>query len=430
MRKIKNSIDIATLDDYTKNCQPPIQWHSLTCTLATPMYGGGVRSTVVDEKMPIRVTGIRGQLRFWWRLLAKQKWYKDLTDKQISQKEFALWGGMADNKDKENDGKASLVMFRVRKVRIKNKIESHLQSYKNFIPTAKDKKTDLSYVLFPASNETDKILKPHRLLVPNFQNNKSDLSWQLDFAFAMQITEIQKNEVIETLQWWASFGGLGFRTRKGLGAVRVIESADFPQIAQIVTADEVKQAGCQLVQRDSTNDPMRALSIAINKLKNFRQGVNLGRNEGQQNNRPGRSRWPEPDALRTIHNTNAPLHTPEHPAGNVFPRAMFGLPIVFHFVGRGEPSDTNLVPNKGERLSSPLILRPVYDAENNQWKPSALLLPYQHIIDMQVSIANNDYPIWTDETANNIRPIQDNLPNNSPNVKVNPLTAFLTYFSK
>ena len=37
--------------------------------LITPMYGGGVEAGVVDEEMPVRATSIRGQLRFWWRLL-------------------------------------------------------------------------------------------------------------------------------------------------------------------------------------------------------------------------------------------------------------------------------------------------------------------------------------------------------------------------
>ncbi len=65
------SIDIPHIEDI--DMTSAIQWHSLKCRLVTPMYGGGVTSTVVDTDMPIRVTGIRGQLRFWWRLLAQVK---------------------------------------------------------------------------------------------------------------------------------------------------------------------------------------------------------------------------------------------------------------------------------------------------------------------------------------------------------------------
>jgi hypothetical protein len=40
-----------------------------TIEIVTPMFGGGAKAGIVDEKMPIRVTEIRGHLRFWWRLL-------------------------------------------------------------------------------------------------------------------------------------------------------------------------------------------------------------------------------------------------------------------------------------------------------------------------------------------------------------------------
>ena len=50
------------------------KWQEIRCELITPIYGGGIQAAVPDVLMPIRVTAIRGQLRFWWRLLAQQKW--------------------------------------------------------------------------------------------------------------------------------------------------------------------------------------------------------------------------------------------------------------------------------------------------------------------------------------------------------------------
>ena len=49
-------------------------WQEIHCELITPIYGGGIQAAVPDVLMPIRATAIRGQLRFWWRLLARQKW--------------------------------------------------------------------------------------------------------------------------------------------------------------------------------------------------------------------------------------------------------------------------------------------------------------------------------------------------------------------
>ena len=393
--------------------EPVLKWHTLSCELVTPMYGGGVKSVVVDEQMPIRASSIRGQLRFWWRLLAKNKWQLG-SDKEIQKQEFALWGGMGLGGD---DGTASQVFLKVFDVPSSNKIRQSLIDYDD------SSLSQLKYVLFPAYNETDLALQPHRLLKP-------EISWKLAFAFSPLLAKdnTKKDQVIETLKWWASFGGLGFRSHKGLGSVRVTESSDYPQIAQIPSLEEIAEANCHLIQRNPTSSALSALQSAVGKLSEFRQAPGVGRNPGQQRNRPGRSRWPEPDALRRIQNTHHEDHAPEHLAGNVFPRAVFGMPILFPFVGRGEPSGDNTVsPAQGERLASPLILRAVYDGEDQkgitQWRPSALVLPYQHILDMKVTVGRNEYPVWKGDTAEHTRPI-------SENGGLDPIQAFLTYFVK
>lgn len=402
-------IDLPRLTDI----EPVLKWHVLNCELVTPMYGGGVKSTVVDEQMPIRASSIRGQLRFWWRLLAKNKWQLG-DDKEIQKQEFALWGGMGSGDD---DGIASQVFIKVFDVPSSSKIRQSLIDYDD------NSLAQLKYVLFPAYNETDPELKPHRLLKP-------EISWKIAFAFSPLLVKdhTRKEQVIETLQWWANFGGLGFRSRKGLGSVRVVESTDYPQILKLPSPDEISKANCHLIQRNPTPSAMSALQSAIDKLSKFRQAPGVGRNPGQQRNRPGRSRWPEPDALRRIQNTHHNDHAPEHPAGNVFPRAVFGMPILFPFVGHNEPSGDNTVsPTEGERLASPLILRAIYAGEDqkgiDQWRPSALALPYQHILDMQVSIGKNEYPVWNNDTAKHTRPI-------SENDGQDPMQAFLTYFAK
>lgn len=409
LRTPDGSVEIPSLT----NMEPVLKWHNLSCELVTPMYGGGVKSVVVDEQMPIRASSIRGQLRFWWRLLAKHKWELG-TDQEIQQQEFALWGGMGSGDD---DGTASQVFLKVSDVPSSSKILQSLIDYDD------NSLTKLKYVLFPAYNETNPELKPHKLLKP-------EISWKLSFAFnpLLNNNNSRKEQVIETLRWWASFGGLGFRSRKGLGSVRVTESSDYPQIAQIPSPDDIAKANCHLIQRHVTTDALSALQSAISKLSEFRQSPGIGRNPGQQKNRPGRSRWPEPDALRRINNTHHSDHAPEHLAGNVFPRAVFGMPILFPFVGRNEPSGDNTVsPAQGERLASPLILRAVYAGDDKdgkaQWRPSALALPYQHILDMQVTVGRHEYPVWQNDTAEHTRPI-------SENGGQDPIQAFLTHFAK
>lgn len=415
--------EISTIKDHTINSD----WHSLSCQLVTPMYGGGVQSHTVDRNMPIRVSGIRGQLRFWWRLLAKHK-PNFLADnianpspEQIRTAEFALWGGMGD------DGQASKVFLRIngfKKLQVEAWAEyerHHAGGYRS-IPTTKEW-ARAPYALFPAQGKKPGLPDseaPHELARPG-------LTWELQFKFDARATEEQQQQVVDTLRWWANFGGVGARTRRGLGSVQVTKSDDFSEIMQPLTVDEITTAGCQLAITDSsTTNATSAWTYSIDKMQKFRQGVGMGRNPGSQTNRPGRSRWPEPDAIRRLTGqhlrTPEKNHAPEHPAGNIFPRAMFGLPIIFHFVGVGEPQDTTLNLSGLERMSSPVILRAYFDGQN--WLSSALLTPYKMPSEMQLSRVGRETAIvWIEGADQLIPPIKDNEGGN-------PLDAFMTFFAK
>lgn len=384
----------------------PLQWHILECELVTPLYGGGVKAATVDLKMPIRASAIRGQLRFWWRLLAKHKWKLGNT-KAIQSAEFSLFGGMGD----DDGGRASHVFIKVNQPKVN---EHDLMDWQDL---------NLPYVMFPASNERNSDIT-HQVL------RTEKAKFQVSFAFSNQLQADQKRiqQVLEALRWWANFGGLGARSRKGLGAVHISESLNYPEINLPLTVEEVKAANCTVVFKGKSPNALTQLQMGIRKLSDFKQKAELGRNKGHPPKPAGRSRWPEPDALRRIHRTHHSNHAPEHQAGNVFPRALFGLPIIFHFVGAGEPKDSQLSPIKGDRLASPLFIRPFYietDAKGQkQWSSCALVIPYDHIIkEMQVSIGGREsYPVWTEDTAQHIRPIQDYKGQD-------PLDAFLKYFA-
>lgn len=392
-------IRIPKIDVPNKVPENTISWHSLTCELITPMYGGGTESTKVDKDMPIRASSIRGALRFWWRLLAKNKWQLN----NIAKAESELWGGVGNGDDDSKAGKVLLKIAKQPKVADQNLVDYNDRSL-----------SSLRYVLFPAYNEPDESKSPHRLLRPD------NMSFELQVAF-VDTNDIQQRQVIETLQWWANFGGLGFRSRKGLGAIEVTECDDFPEICQSLTTDDVKQAGC-LLQIRQQNHPtgLRALEAGIQRYADFRQRAGVGRNVGQNPNHPGRSRFPEPDALRRIQRNLGydRRHEPVHQAGSVFPRAVFGLPILFHS-HQERAVNATVNPAFGERLASPLIIRP--RKTGNGYQVVALALPYQDILDKKVLVNGNEYPIWQNNTAQHITPIRENGGGD-------PIQAFLTYF--
>lgn len=177
-----------------------------------------------------------------------------------------------------------------------------------------------------------------------------------------------EKDLAPAVKAWANFGGVGSRTRRGCGAVFVKELAasNESELAALVKLTGPQSAtqwplvsGGRLVIDTQANQPMQAWERAVRLMCDFRQGEGVGRNTGQNHNRPGRSHWPEPESIRRATNTRSLEHgrIPD----DAFPRAEFGLPIVFHFKDRDDPPDTTLYPaGEGrERMASPLILRPV-----------------------------------------------------------------------
>jgi hypothetical protein len=240
--------------------------------------------------------------------------------------------------------------------------------------------------------------------------------------------------VEECVRWWASFGGVGARTRRGLGAVRVKDDAG--AVVAMPTAEHLQRHGCALVLLPCGDgrDPVMAWETAVGKLASFRQGIPFARNAG-----PGRSRWPEPDAIRRITEQALNRHAPTHEAGQVFPRAFFGLPIIFHFKEGGsarhhDPQDSELVPvpngsgSHATRMASPLILRPMLHA--GRWYAGALRLPTTDLERAGLSLRSvhghrelKNMPPgewWRRAAADKIPPLHGS---------DDPLTAFLRYFA-
>ncbi|MHB1619623.1 MAG: hypothetical protein ACYCTY_06510 [Sulfuricella sp.] len=187
-------------------------------------------------------------------------------------------------------------------------------------------------------------------------------------------------------------------------------------------------------------------------MSQFRQGLGVGRktkSEGQTGgNSPGRSHWPEPDAIRRLSDSwfgktalaqhkidgravgNPHNHHPTHPARNVFPRAAFGMPIIFKFKDDkdGEPQSSTLVPVGKERMASPIILRPF--RSKNRWMPMALILPTDAQATMKVELKqernslSSNISWWSNDprVAANIPPMIGR--------GDDPINAFLAFFRR
>lgn len=341
--------------------------------LITPMFGGGVEPRVNDESFPIRPTAIRGQLQFWWRATVGAQYG---TPEELRREQAAIWGSTE---------RASEVQVLVRKLEAGAATRCAQFSWNqaarkgsgawrlNWESPFSGRDSALPYALFPFQGE---LPAPEQDSTATAQPSKC--IHRASFQLVLKCpTELWSR--VEPAVWaWVNLGGLGSRTRRGCGAIRC------PQLSSTDRADLVSRlkqylqtsfplrrwptlAANALVGTDDSTS-LAAWNHVINLLKQFRQGVALGRNPGQQPSRPGRSRYPEAETIRTV--LWDPVRSWEHDRlqhipNDAFPRAEFGLPIVFHFQSQSEPCDTVLYPSadsdgkKRERMASPLILKPV-----------------------------------------------------------------------
>lgn len=414
-----------TLNPSGINPKAGLSWTTLHCELVTPMYGGGVKTHTVDDKMPVRAGAIRGQLRFWWRLLAQHKWRLG-NPAAIRQAEAAIFGGIGDQVT------ASKVFLRVSGVQglnvspwAKYNINPNNGNYRP-LPDPENW-ARVSYALFPAQGKRPGLPDsedPHALAKPG-------MKWSLMLAFGPGVSDVQQKQVWEALRWWVNFGGLGARTRRGLGAFRVsgvVGNGAPSNLIKPISPQEAQEAGCRLLLRSPQSSADAAWQGAIRKLQEFRQLPSLARNPGSP--RPGRSKWPEPDAIRRLTRRHESKHAPVHPAGNLFPRAAFGLPIIFHFQTREDPADSSLQPLVGQtladRMASPVILKPYLTADK-KWASAALLLPHGHVgrLVMQLKVGQSkfDAPYWERSQASHVPPIAQHGGGDA-------LSAFMTFFSE
>lgn len=439
--------------------------------LITPLFGGGVKPGENDPELPVRMKGLRGQLRFWWRLLAA---YGGLAEcgleplansAELYAAEAARWGG-ADENGKPIPGRIGLRVLNRRGFDNPVKFEQrNVQTGKyGTAPQFREPTRAIDYALFPAKHGEQDGSDPKKLILPKAWVGQNDhvscftLEIWVHAGDAPDASQIAQ-ELRCTVAWWATFGGIGARWRRGVGSVRVRDE-DEKQILCVLDDDPANSSslptwastgGMLLGARRDCHPAKRAWIEAVGRLKAFRQDPGTGRNTPGRFSPFGRSFWPEADLIRDHHGPiPGQVHTPRSQfigagAAAFVARGAFGLPLGVRFPPRRQredhdPSGGEFVPDGSNRVASPLILRAV-SRRNNNFTPCALLLPWwREILSVPLMADTNGkrgpgagYRVWPDDpaarvaAATAIEPLNNNLPTaGTPD----PLSAFLVYFSK
>lgn len=338
-----------------------------TYRFLTPVFGGGVRVDghfkPADPRTPVRVPSIRGQLRFWWRACNPARC---TSSEDLARRETAIFGSTT------QPSRLGIVVV------AEPRPASDFPVLKGRFD-AVDNRVGLAYGAFPlrAKEGEHGVLHEH----PG--------DWSVLFTYPEDL----RSDVEAALWAWAHFGGLGGRTRRGFGAIAEIGrsqgktlsiEAGYAEYVSGVNAPWSrlpKPARLAIGRRRATG--VEAQEYLLSALRRLRQGE-IGRKgtaDDVRGNHPGRSYWPEPDTIRKLTGARSPSHARPVTAVDAFPRAVFGMPIIFEFKGRkeGDPPKTMLLPRAAgvtkSRLASPLILRP-HRAVDGSIEPLALVLAH------------------------------------------------------
>lgn len=313
----------------------------------TPVFGGGVRvdgcKKPHDPITPVRVPSIRGQLRFWWRACNPRGL---TTVAELSNVEAQVFGSTK---------VASPLVIDVVEQPATPRPKPVLQGRHGAVHGLEA----LAYGAFPLRGQVG---EDHGVL---WDHGDAPFSLRLRYPGTI------KADVEAALWAWSSFGGLGGRTRRGFGAVEELGAGTNPLAVWQQHVSEVNAPWPHLSKtsnvvrsQDTFDEARSAHALLLSTLKNLRQGEGTGRKRGPETGagpHPGRSYWPEADAIRAL--TGRPTN-PGHPharpvtATPAFPRAGFGLPMIFQFKDGADPGQSTLVPTGLGRLASALVLRP------------------------------------------------------------------------
>lgn len=328
----------------------------------TPMFGGSAAARTVNSDHPVRAASVRGQLRFWWRATAGAAFK---THQELLDAESRIWGCMA-TPGKEKKGKDGKTVDPVDVGRVSVSVET-LGAGKVGSADQFPQKMLMSYAIFPFQ--------------ANNQQSAAEYVDGVRFRLILRGLGSDRAAVIQALAAWIQFGGVGARTRRGCGSVRVVGGDALPVVS--VGAARSGQAWSLRPRVVLFGAPkpsaFAAWQAALVVYRDFRQLPGFARNEGSRE-RPGRSRFPEADTLRRALRTHAPEHRPLIDVDG-FPRADLGLPIIFQFKDRrsGDPAPQTLEgATEGLlRFASPVITKVV--ERDGEFVPMLALLDAPHV---------------------------------------------------
>lgn len=301
----------------------------LSCTLQiralTPIYKGGANPDGVDQGRPFRGPSVRGQLRFWWRATSAH------TDTHaLRRSEEELFGGVFGGRLIASPLRVGL---------------TGLQSNAVAKPSGKD------YALWVCRESSSK----------SFHDAGARASLRLDYPAS------RREEVERAVRAWLLLGGVGSRSRRGLGAVwdegeallqRPADADDLLRMVKVLRPSGGARpwpglAGGRLAIGPRKDSATQAWQHALDAMQALR--ISPDQDFRAIPDAPPRPRELGQD-FKAILTGQGPLSSP---------RAALGMPIPFRWQPEGAQAITRVMGPAGKnRYPSPVLLRPVPTRDN------------------------------------------------------------------
>lgn len=331
-----------------------------TLELITPCFCAGADPAQAE----IRAPSIRGQLRWWFRVLGG---FKSLATMPVPDQEAMIFGQTAGD-----DGCAGKLMVRISSPQPRSE-------RKNADDLGGGTNTPLGYALFPLRpfGESD----GRRGVMAEGTQFKLDLIWR---GPSTSWPDIHSLVLV-----WSHLGAMGFRSRRSMGAIRCISHKE--EVSGALTRfSNGSSVSVVKVDGSSLNSWRDAAAESLKWYRSWRQHGQMNRRWDRRSNswitispaqqaenrsQPGfrYARRDHNEGL-AVQGTGAPSPDPEAPhglAGQTF-RPALGLPIIQFFSSLGGPNgpipkgratvNWNETPDGG-RFASPVLLRPHKDVQ-------------------------------------------------------------------
>lgn len=294
--------------------------------IITPCFCGGA---IPEQQAEIRAPSIRGQLRWWFRVLGGFR-SEPLAAMPVREQENLIFGSTAGE-----TGTAGKLQVRI-----------HAEGGKSLFSSAEfpvpGMQSPEGYLVFPLRN------KPRRRSA--LTDFRLDLTWRGTEALAADLAALAS--VLGNL------GALGFRSRRAMGALACAPGslplrAALERFASSTTAINVRRLNLRL------NSSEQAISALAQWLRGWRQhGRSQDLRPGNQDGKP-----PENPGFWAAKRDHDIGYSVPAVAGQPAFRPALGLPIVQRI--SGSTNNWEWERNPKGRFASPVLLRPHKDAEGN-----------------------------------------------------------------